>query len=169
MDKDLPNRINPQRPSDETPGWIGFNTQQELADEQILAEVVKEVFLTLYSRGVSRTQAIIEAYHTAGDLVKQHSSSAHRSPLAQVVATLHIVWLAIPPMANHKSFPSLSEHSMESVNQEPLNLGDEVNTKRRLREKRRGKRSTSTKELANPPLSLDSHHQQMHTDERSNE
>lgn len=87
-----------RRPSEKAPGWIGFSAKQELADELLLAEVVREVFLTLRSRGVGQTQAATEAYHAACDLVWQHESSAQRSPLAQVKATLHVFCLALSPV-----------------------------------------------------------------------
>ncbi len=85
---------------DETPQWVGFGAKQEMAHELLLAEVVKDVVFTLRSRGLSRPQAALEAYHCACDLVRHQVLPD--APLAQVTMALRIFTLAVP---DHRSSP----------------------------------------------------------------
>lgn len=130
---------------DEQPHWVGFCVQQELANEQLVAEMIREVYLTLRSRAVSHTLAMIEAYHTASELVKQLSEQ--RSPLARVTTTLHIFCLALSP----RNALSLSPASDDAQNPEtPAQEQGDGLPQKRARSRRHPRTSSPKMPQASP-------------------
>ena len=83
--------------SEATPAWIAGRVKQEAADEWLLAELVKDVIVTLRSRGVNKSQAVVEGYRIACDLVRRCSFYDEQSPLAQVSVALRVLSMALPP------------------------------------------------------------------------
>jgi 5-methylcytosine-specific restriction endonuclease McrA len=131
-----------QLPDDLQPR-IGLRVQQELADESLLAEVVREVLLTLRSRGVSHPQATIEAYHTARNLVRQQLPD--RSVLAQMTTSFHIFCLATSPVAGRTAFPP----PISDLPEEPHDISGSEEAKVSLSVHRRSKRVKNRRNAEN--------------------